>query len=181
MYPQNLSSSSSRRESALEELLNPSTASTFSPPPKKSHQGAAEPADGDQGEDGGEGVEDELDLAPVGDNPGGEGGRVEGVGEGPGGGAESGAGLMETKNMLVFDFGGGTLDVTIMHICGMTFKVRLTNLSANTERRACAHVPMQICRMSFTVVCVLLNVCVRVCVCEYVSRWACVYVCVCVF
>ncbi len=28
------------------------------------------------------------------------------------------------KNMLVFDFGGGTLDVTIMQIDGDAFKVR---------------------------------------------------------
>lgn len=113
---QNLSSSS-RRESALEELLNPNSAAS---PPRKS-EGAAEENAGTPEGDGGEA---ELDLAPAAGNPGGEGGvRVEGA---EGDGAE-GAELLETKNMLVFDFGGGTLDVTIMQICGMTFKVRATD------------------------------------------------------
>jgi hypothetical protein len=52
-------------------------------------------------------------------NPG-EAGR-KGEGEGAGKEEEEEA---ERKNMLVFDFGGGTLDVTIMEIAGMSFKVR---------------------------------------------------------
>ena len=110
-------SASSRRESALEELLNPSPGSSAA----KKSEGADEPgADAD-----GEGGElTELDLAPAAANPGEDSGNRE---EGAEGDGAAGAEQPEAKNMLVFDFGGGTLDVTIMEICGMTFKVRATD------------------------------------------------------
>ena len=36
--------------------------------------------------------------------------------------------------MLVFDFGGGTLDVTIMEISGMSFKVLPSDRERESER-----------------------------------------------
>jgi heat shock protein 1/8 len=40
---------------------------------------------------------------------------------------EDGGGGGKCSNMLVFDFGGGTLDVTIMEIQGQSFKVKSTD------------------------------------------------------
>ena len=105
-----------RKESALQDLLHPISLDDGTA--REALPDATEP----QGEGGGE-------QTAEGNGKGGEGEVEVAAGEGRGGKGEGGEEEEEEKgrNMLVFDFGGGTLDVTIMHIHQMAFKVRATD------------------------------------------------------
>jgi molecular chaperone DnaK (HSP70) len=101
-------SQSNRKESALEDLLNPRSKDAGDKNP--SVERAAQVGYGE------EVCSTEGDIDAVG--AGERGKRAD-----KDAGEETGHG----RNMLVFDFGGGTLDVTIMYIEHLTFKVRATD------------------------------------------------------